>query len=417
MQSKKKLAAVAIAIGILLVSASLTNWWITDSNPPPYNVQAEKVYDAAFKEVESVRGVTIPQLPLIVITEAQAEQLWGQGSSAPNLAGIRHDENIYKGLFMMKENETLLQAQTDWVGAWVAVTWNNSIYVVTKYFNPYDTINAESTLVHELTHVMQGTLNIPPQAYSTFDADKARTAMTEGDAVFTQDFFTNNNKPPNLSVDYALDSTSPLQLLIPALEDAYPSLPNSVSNLDYFPYTYGSAFVGMLYNISGWNEVNQIYKNPPNSTQQILHPEDYLQGILPAQVSVPGFSQSGWVQNSTDTYGEFFIFDMLNTWLPVNESRTVAAGWRGDNLTYYENPNNDFLFEWKIAWNSSSSAANFVSTFQNVSSLAGAAKDESGVWFSNGRYLTITSNGNSTLIVCSSNESALEQADSNNGGS
>ena len=412
--SKRLLVTLAIIIAIVLLTAFLVNSLITNDNKLSYEAQAEKIYNDAIDEVQSLRGVILPHLPLIVITEDQAVKLWGGGSYTPDYVGIRRDENIYKGLFMMKENESLYQAQTDWVGAWIAVTWNNSIYVVTKYFNPYYTVNAESTLVHELTHVMQGTLKVPEQVYSSFDADKARGAMIEGDAVYTQDFFTNNNKPPTVNVNHILAGLQAIQPTNAMLSDAHASIPASISELNYFPYTYGDAFISQLYTLGGWSEVNQVYKNPPNTTQQILHTDKYLQGINPSPPAAPTLNQEGWNQISNNTYGEYFIRNMLNTWLTLNESKTAVVDWNGDNLTYYEDQNNNFLYTWNINWASPSTATDFISAFQNMVHAAGGTSDYQGIYSANGRYLTITWNGtNSTLIACSSSKTSVEKSNFN----
>jgi hypothetical protein len=412
--NKKLITAIAITIVVSLLAAFIANSIIVNNKRLPFEVQAERIYNSAIEEIESLRGITVPRLPLIIITEDQAMKLWGGGSYTPDFVGIKRDENVYKGLYLMKENESLYQAQTDWVGAWIAVTWNNSIYVITKYFNPYHTTDAESTLVHELTHVLQGNQSIPQQAYSTFDADKARGAMNEGDAVYTQNFFTNGNKPPTVNVDFTLAGLWVLQPLNPLLNSVHASIPSSISNLNYFPYTYGNNFISQLYSQGGWSEVNQIYKNPPNTTQQILHTDKYLEGVNPLTPEAPALNQGGWNQVLNNTYGEYFIRNMLNTWLPTNESKNAASGWNGDNLTYYEDSINNFLFTWNITWASHDGVIAFTSAFHNMLQAAGTTGDTQSTYLTNGRYLTITLNGgNSTLIACSSNRTAVEPANFN----
>ncbi len=370
-----------------------------------YTAKAQEMYKDARSYVERIRGVTLPEIPLIVITKAWAQQTWGGTGSSQDLKNTLRDENFYKGIFLMREDESLVQAQTEWVGYWVAVTWNNSIYVIREYFNPFVS-TSEGTLVHELTHIMQGKLGNAPNPY-TFDGVKARAALNEGDATFMEDFYLNNSEPPTYiplkGVSQQVDSA----LIEAACPVGFsPSIPQSISKIDYFAYDYGKRFVSALYGKGGWTEVNAAYTNPPTTTAQILNLEEYYRNVTARPVSLSPLGQ-GWTQSRYNQYGEYFIFNMLNTWLPKDQAAAATAGWLGDNFTYYEN-GDEFLFTWKIAWQSQSSANSFSELFQNMARTAGALENTNGDWTANGTYLSISQgDGNLTLIVCSNNKTVI----------
>ena len=42
-----------------------------------------------------------------------------------------------------------------------------------------------------------------------------------------------------------------------------------------FPYFQGMVFCAKLANAGGWAAIDEVYRNPPLSTEQILHPEKY----------------------------------------------------------------------------------------------------------------------------------------------
>ena len=406
---KKYVVIFALLVAALLLLAFSFDAFLNQQSPDlaAYTAQADKLYKSAFDYVEKTRGVSLPQIPIVVITRAWAQKTWGGGGSSQDLQNIMRDENFYKGVFLMRENESLVQAQTNWAGSWVAVTWEDKIYVVREYFNPF-VATSEATLIHELTHVMQGQLNLPSSP-SSYDGVKARAALIEGDATFMADFYQNNNSAPAYTPMKAMIQQPSLLTTESSLVNVYPSIPDSISRMDYFAYDYGKQFVAALFAKGGWAAVNAAYANPPTTTAQVLDPDKYYANISAQPVASVSGPNKSWVQIRNDQYGEYFVLNMLSSWLPKNETITSVAGWRGDNFTYYEK-GNEYLFTWNIAWRSAFDASNFSIAFQNVTSAAGSTKGLNGDWGANGRFLSISLDGeNSTLIVCSNNEAAIEQ--------
>ena len=373
-----------------------------------YTLQAQKLFKDAYGQVERIRNVTLPQVDLVVVTKDWAIQTWGVGYAQPDLQNIQRTERIYKGLFLIPENSSLYQAQVDWAGNIGAASWNGKIYVVRENFNPFNYPDAEATFVHELTHVMQNQFSIP-SITTTFDSDRARTALIEGDASFMGDFFINQTKASSAPGKTKVPQSFLTFLEIPQLTGFHPSIPQSISNFDYFPYTYGKDFTKSLYEKGGWETVTQAYANPPNTTEQIMHPEKYFAAEPAQTVSTPSSVEKDWTAMKTDQYGEYFIQIMLSNWLSPNQSKIGAAGWGGDNMTYYER-GNEYLFTWKIGWDSASDASEFSIAFHDMMKAAGATRESNSQWYANGRYLSIDWNqsSNSTLTACSTNETAVQ---------
>lgn len=357
--------------------------------------------------------MTLGDVNLVIVNQSWAIQTWGEGYAAPDIVEINRTERVYKGLFVIPENASLYQATVDWAGYFVSAVWNGQIYVVTENFNPWDP-DAPSTFAHELTHIMQGLYysNIPSIS-STFDSDRARTALSEGDANYMQDLFRNATTTSSSPEPSAKSEPTLAWALInsPITAAVHPSLPNSISDFDYFPYSFGPDYINALYEKGGWATVDQAYSNPPNTTQQILQPQEYFNGIDAQPVQAPTLSEQGWTQEKTDRYGEYFIQVMLSNWIPQNQAQTAAASWSGDKMTYYEK-GNDYLFTWKIQWNSTSTASTFDSSFQAMMKATNATKENRNDWYANGRYLNLEwdPTSNSTVIVGSSNETSALQS-------
>lgn len=369
-----------------------------------YKAQAQRVFESAVRQVEQIRNVTLPNVTLEVVTRQWAIDTWGRGYADPDLTNILREEKVFKGLFLIAENASLYQANVDWAGNWGAATWNGKIYVVKENFDPWHLPNAEATFVHELTHIWQ-----PRLPYvTTFDAEKAQAALTEGDASYMGDFFINQTQRSPSPASLVVGQVPMFLIRNPVLRELHPSLPATISRLNYFPYDYGKIYVSALYEKGGWATVTRAYQNPPNTTEQILYPDKYFANETAKVIAPPTIAESNWTTIRTERYGEYFIQVMLANWLSKAEARQASAGWGGDVLTYYER-GGEFLFTWNIQWDSSCDASEFYVAFHNMVNATGAVKQNCTHWYSNGRYISITWNqtSNTTLIACSTSENAV----------
>lgn len=270
-------------------------------------------------------------------------------------------------------------------------------------FDPWDLPNAEATFVHELTHIWQPNLVFP----TSFDMDKAHTALVEGDASYMGDYFINLTQV-QASFDLKVEQIPFFLLTNPALKSIH-LIPDAIWSLNFFPYDQGKIFVNSIYQNGGWKTVNEAYQNPPNTTEQILHPDKYFENETAQTVNAPIIADDSWAKIKTDRYGEYFIQVMLNNWLSSNQAQNVASGWAGDNFTYYER-GNDYLFTWNIKWDTSCDASDFYVAVHNMMNATGSVDYGSCNWFSNDRYLSISWNQdqNTTLIVCSPIQAAAQ---------
>lgn len=393
-------------------TASATNSPTPDPtiSPLDYDVEAQRLFNQALTIMEQLRNVSIPQVNLRVVTKDWSIQTWGVSSAQVDQKNIQIQENIYKALLFISQNESLYQATVDWAGYFMAVTQAGTIYIVKENFNITNTLDAAATMAHELTHVMPITYNIP-QYYYSYDASKARSALTEGDACFTANFVKNlilTGNTPNPEPD----SVPQNKLLTnnPNDESLFASIPDSVYDLDYFPYKFGEKFVQALYERGGWEMINQAYKNPPNSTEQILHPEKYYAAELPDTISDTKPLGGNWTKKWGAQYGEFFIQNMLSTNLTEYEVEKSSSGWGGDRLTYYESQDNNYLITWNIKWDTFTDSAEFLVGFTNYMKNAGAQEIQSNQWQSTliNQKIVWDQKANSTLIIASTDLAALQ---------
>ena len=81
-----------------------------------------------------------------------------------------------------------------------------------------------------------------------------------------------------------------------------------------FQYTEGARFVAEAYHRKRWDGVNALFKGPPLSTQQIMHPELYFDHPTSAKtVKLAGYEKvlRDWKKVDEDTLGELMLKIML----------------------------------------------------------------------------------------------------------
>jgi hypothetical protein len=183
------------------------------------------------------------------------------------------------------------------------------------------------TLAHELTHALDDQafgLSRLDHLDATCQDDRALAflSLAEGDAVVTQ-------------LRWAIASLSPAEVVrLQAEAAAYPSpppVPRFVEDLLTFPYPAGQAFVQALLDRGGEAAVDRAFRDPPVSTEQVLHPDRYPSD-RPQAVQAPDLSTRlgpGWRGLDVAEVGEAFLRILLEVHIPDSEAESAAAGWDG----------------------------------------------------------------------------------------
>jgi len=386
-----------LIIGLAVVLVVLSGYCIVRLIDVWGSLAYEQAVKAVFQEVlgriGKVRGLSPPaNVELRIVTVDWVIENWGRRPAEEALEEIKVQEEIYRALFLIPENVSLLDVRTQQAGYIVAAALNNQIYVVKEYFDPYNQVEARKILAHELTHILQGTYFQSPRLGS-HDSRQAWSALVEGDAEFTADMYVGGGL---FSVSARLCGTAAQLLLI------YPSeIPEPLMEIWLFPYRYGEEFVKTLYEAGGWRRVNQAYESPPETTEQILHPQRYLEGEGFLRLGAVGVNLTGWTCLKRERFGEHFIFVVLKAHLPGEEALRAADGWNGDAFAYYRR-GADYLLIWRIAWDAAEDALEFQEAFSNLMEGLRAEELVRNLWRIRGEYVTLRVENLTTLIVGSS---------------
>jgi hypothetical protein len=156
----------------------------------------------------------------------------------------------------------------------------------------------------------------------------------------------------------------------------FDSAPAYLKKSFLFPYQQGLEFVMTQLDKGGYAAVDAAFKNPPVSTEQILHPDLYPNDV-PDQVSVPDLLPalgSGWRETDRNMLGEMSDYLVLsqgeraNYRLPDGQARKAAAGWGGDMLAVYsQDSTQEKAMAYRSRWDTSKDADEFWQALQDYS--------------------------------------------------
>lgn len=179
------------------------------------------------------------------------------------------------------------------------------------------------TTAHEITHALQDQAFDLVQLQETYedndDASLAVLSLIEGDAVLTQQLWAQRYLDPEELAQAAQESSG---------GDALDRAPDYLRESLFFPYSSGALFVAELYRDGGFAAVDDAFRNPPTTTEQIMYPERYLDGDDAEPVTIQGRPGGGWKKAARYDFGAFDLDELLQP-LGAGTASTAAEGWGG----------------------------------------------------------------------------------------
>lgn len=140
------------------------------------------------------------------------------------------------------------------------------------------------------------------------------------------------------------------------------------------PYFDGSAMIKHVKDRGGWHAVTALYTDPPQSTEQVLHPEKMAgRRDSPVEIQLPELEDKlpdSWQLLENDVMGELGMRVFLRMWRDKAVKSDAAAvsaaeGWGGDRYYYYrDSRSKKDLLVWKTVWDSPTEAAEFMVAYR-----------------------------------------------------
>jgi hypothetical protein len=326
-------AATLVAVGLLAPVASAA----------PALTVGELASEAALglQELSRIRGLPQPAVQVQLVVRSREER-----------------RRFVAGEFRRKWTPGRLDAERRALAAWGLVpagfdleTFLADLLVeqAAAYYDPVAKLmvlanwlgadEQKEALAHELVHVLQDRevdldrfLTVAP---GESDRALARQVLIEGEAVALSFDRTLRRR----GADLAAIDIGPLRRAIAgsATGPMLARAPRFLRTLLTFPYADGLGFVHAFRRRYPWSDFSRLYRDPPTSTAQILHPERYLDRREdPVRVTLADLGPAlgpGARRVIEDDMGEFGLTGVLREFLGDAET---ATGWRGDRYALWE---------------------------------------------------------------------------------
>lgn len=234
-------------------------------------------------------------------------------------------------------------------------------------------------LSHELAHALADQhfhldKYIREGAHSD-DGATARLAVMEGQASWLMTAYLSK-----LSTGQAAMPPGVLELMTHAVENSasqYPvfsKAPLYLRESLVFPYTSGLLFQNAMYEKMGRDSFAAVFQRPPESTQQILHPEKYLKKVSPDVPALPAIPDPKRFHKAGDgTLGEFDFRVLLEQYAGKDESGSLPAHSTGGMYALFEDKKDHRpVLAWAANWDGAESASRFFRDYRKV--LTGKSK-------------------------------------------
>ncbi|MFL6208358.1 MAG: hypothetical protein ACJ74W_05880 [Pyrinomonadaceae bacterium] len=280
----------------------------------------------------------------------------------------------------------------------------------------------EALLTHEFVHALQDQhfdllQLLLAQPYS-FDHAEALFAVVEGDAMDVQRRVEQGDAFAQRPLaDIARSEDDRFNGYRKEIGALFPPL---LTETFIFRYRDGVRFVETVRRKSGARGVDELFRHPPASSAQVLHPEKYFAGDLPREVSLDesAFAAAGWHTSAATPLGEIGVRGLLLKILSAQAAARAASGWQGDRAYLFERAGSAPLFVWQTVWAKSEDAQEFFRAYNALErgrataatdAFAVAAAQPQAGWRA-GNTLTLMRLAGDTVLIVRGGEADVPSA-------
>jgi len=270
---------------------------------------------------------------------------------------------------------------------------------------------------HEIVHQLQNdNFQLGKIDFQVLDTDAriALRALIEGEAAFLQYVYLQGESFDDSERDGIVGVQAPNG---PSSLD---TLPVFLRHDFEFAFTDGFQFILDLVQRGGYEALDAAWRNPPQSTEQILHPDRYLNNDLPRHPSLDNLLEKtlteSWSKVDEDTFGEFYLREYLAQTLTKEQAEAAASGWGGGTYSLFTNKDSGSnLLLLMLAWDTPADQEEFNAAFRVLVDqrlgIEGVLGADGGICWENEEIICLYENADESLIIHSPDiETALTSA-------
>ena len=329
--------------------------------------------DAVMKQLSSITGFQVKrQLPFEMITRDQVNKfLKEQIRHSGKPEEIRAEETTLKKFGFVPPDFDLKKNTIDLLTEQAAAFYD--FHRKKLFISDWAARNMrDEALVHELGHALADQ-NFPIEKYLGKGSDDsedslARESVVEGQAEW-------------LMIEYALrqngrtlaDPATANEYLKPddssTPDKEYPvfsSAPLYIRRTLMFPYEDGELFQQAVYLKDGKNAFAEVFRKPPATTSQIMHPERYFNNVTATSPDLPKpvHRSKAFVGGSV---GELDEQVMLQQYIDVDTAQSLAPKLKGATYRIDESrPKGTTMLIYASEWQDEAAAREYFDAYQKV---------------------------------------------------
>ncbi len=228
-------------------------------------------------------------------------------------------------------------------------------------------------LVHELAHALADqNFNLErfiKAASKSDDGSLARVAVMEGQASWLMTEYMARKAGQSLANSPALVES--MTRVVEAGSSEYPQFekaPLYIRETLMFPYTAGALFQQAVFQKMGQAGFAELFRRPPVSTQQVLHPDKYFDKVTPSSPAEPQLPSSKGFSSVIDgSLGELDFSILLRQYEGKEKAAEVAPHLRGGAYRVWERKaDKRAVLAFAAEWDSPETARKFLQLYQDV---------------------------------------------------
>jgi hypothetical protein len=199
-------------------------------------------------------------------------------------------------------------------------------------------------MTHELCHALQDqSFNLDTFMKSVRDDDDvslARQAVVEGDGVALMIEFAMREADPKANPwadDTVVKAVARESAGASSNSEVFAKAPLFLRESLLFPYVRGLSFIANARRNQPWTSIDEMFRTPPASSEQVIHPEKYFARESPLTVKTAALpALEHWKSVEENVLGEA-AFGWLWRQHGVGDERaeSAAAGWAGDHYVLF----------------------------------------------------------------------------------
>jgi hypothetical protein len=229
----------------------------------------------------------------------------------------------------------------------------------------------EPVLSHEVAHaIADQNYNLSKfikAGRNSDDGATARLAVMEGQATWLMSELLARKLGQSLK-----DSPSLLATMSGAADGAAGQFPVFDKSPLYlrqtliFPYTKGMLFQHAVFERDGQSGFGEVFRKPPASTQQILHPQKYFSGVKPTRPDLPQpHLPKGYKSLVGGSLGELEHAIMLEQYSGKERAAELAPHWRGCTFDLEESKKaGRIVLLYAVEWDSEDAARQYFAAYR-----------------------------------------------------